>query len=130
MRAEIPEMLKRGGGAIVNTASMAGVRFAEAANAAYAAAKAGVIYMTENAAARYSRQGIRVNCVAPGLTHTAVIDKLFTPEQQKQMAAGFHLIERMVEPSEIADAVIFLASERAAMITGVMLPVAGGQQAK
>lgn len=130
MRAEIPVMIKRGGGAIVNTSSMAGVRFAEEANAAYSAAKAAVINLTEHAAARYAKQGIRVNAVAPGLTHTPVIDERFTPEQQKAMAAHFHLIERMVEPAEIADAVTFLCSQQAAMITGLMVPVCGGQNVK
>lgn len=130
MRAEIPVMIERGGGAIVNTASMAGVRFAENANAAYSAAKAGVINPSENAAARYAKQGVRVNSIAPGLTHTPVIDELFTPEQQQQMAAAIHLIERMVEPEDIAEAVTFLCSQRAAMITGVMIPICGGQNVK
>lgn len=130
LRAEIPVMVQRGGGAIVNTSSMAGVRFAAEANAAYAAAKAAVINLTENAAARYASQGIRVNVVSPGLTRTPVIAEMFTPEQQKAMAARFHLIERMVEPHEIADAVTFLCSQQAAMITGVMVPVCGGQNVK
>lgn len=129
MRAEIPIMVAQGGGAIVNTTSMAGVRIHLTANAAYSAAKAGVVSLTEYAAVAYAGQGVRVNCVAPGLVRTTIVQKLFTPEVQNQMAASTQPIGRIIEPSEIADGVVFLCSDKAAMITGETLPICGGNNA-
>jgi len=130
MRAELPEMAARGGGAIVNTSSMAGVRTSIGANAAYSAAKAGVISLSEFAANAYAEQGIRVNTIAPGLVRTKVVERLYSKTVQDQMAGQTQLIQRIIDPQEIADSVIFLCSERAAMITGVTLPVSGGSNAR
>lgn len=129
MRAEIPLMQERGGGAIVNTSSMAGWRTHLAASAAYSAAKRGVLSLTEYAAVAYAADGIRVNAIAPGLVRTAVIQKLFSPEEQTSLAASTQPIGRIIEPEEIADSVIFLCSEQSAMITGATLPVCGGNNA-
>jgi NAD(P)-dependent dehydrogenase (short-subunit alcohol dehydrogenase family) len=129
MRAELPVMAANGGGAIVNTTSMAGVRTSAGANAAYSAAKAGVISLTDYAAVHYAKDNIRVNVVAPGLVRTKVVQELYTKEVQNQMAASLQPIGRILEPEEIADAVIFLCSDRAAMITGVTVPVCGGYNA-
>ncbi len=129
MRAELPVMIAQGGGCIVNTTSMAGVRTSQGANAAYSAAKAGVISLTEHAAVLHAKDNIRVNAIAPGLVRTQVVQKLFTKEVQDQMAGSTQPIARIIEPEEIADAVIFLCSERAAMITGVTMPVSGGYNA-
>ncbi|MCD2172830.1 SDR family NAD(P)-dependent oxidoreductase [Rhizobium sp. C4] len=129
MKEELPLMVAQGGGVIVNTASMAGVRYAETANIAYSAAKAGVVHMTRYAAVAYAKHNIRVNCVSPGLVRTPAVDKHLNAEQQLALAAGSHPIARMIEPREIADAVIWLASDASAMVTGDNVCVAGGQQA-
>jgi len=126
MRAQIPAMQRRGGGAIVNTSSMAGWRTHMAANAAYSAAKRGVISLTEYAAVEFAKDNIRANAIAPGLVRTSVIQRMFTPEEQDTMAAATQSIGRIIEPDEIADSVIFLCSEQSAMITGTTMPVCGG----
>lgn len=128
MRYQLPVMRERGGGVIVNTASMAGISTTQAADMVYAGAKAGVIQMTAHAARAYGQHNIRVNCIAPGLVATPIIQQMFTPEQQIEMASD-HIIKRPVRPEEIAAAVIFLCSAEAAMITGLVLPVDGGQNA-
>ena len=129
MRAQLPVMIAQGGGAIVNTSSMAGVRTSIGANAAYSAAKAGVISLTEFAAVSHAKDKIRVNCIAPGLVRTKVVQELYTKEVQDQMAGSTQPIARIIEPEEIADSVIFLCSDRATMITGVTVPVCGGYNA-
>lgn len=126
MRAQIPAMQRRGGGAIVNTSSMAGWRTHMAANAAYSAAKRGVIALTEYAAVEFAKDNIRANAIAPGLVRTTVVQSMFTPEEQDAMAAATQSIGRIIEPEEIADSVIFLCSEQSAMITGTTMPVCGG----
>jgi NAD(P)-dependent dehydrogenase (short-subunit alcohol dehydrogenase family) len=129
MRQEIPAMRAAGGGAIVNTASMAGVSTTDAANIVYAGAKAGVIHMTAYAARLAAKDHIRVNCIAPGLVATKIVSEMFTPAQQDGMAAAHQLFGRIIQPEEIAAAVVFLCSAEAAMITGIMVPVDGGLNA-
>ena len=129
MRAQLPVMASQGGGVIVNTTSMAGVRYAPAANAAYCAAKAGVISLTEYAAVRHAADNIRVNAIAPGLVRTKIVDSMYTKAQQDEMAGATQPIGRIIEPEEVASGVIFLCSSQAAMITGATLPIAGGYNA-
>ena len=129
MRAELPVMEKQGGGTIVNTTSMAGVRSNVLSNAAYSAAKRGVISLTEFAAIEYAGKGIRVNTIAPGLVKTAIVQQIYTPEQQDEFAARDQPIGRIIDPQEIADGVIYLSSDKSAMVTGVTLPIAGGYNA-
>lgn len=129
LRRELPAMVAQGGGVIVNTASMAGVRYTDAANIAYSAAKAGVIHMTSYAAVAYAKHNIRVNAVSPGLVKTGAVEAFMTPEQQTAFAAASQPIGRIIEPREIADAVIWLCSDAAAMVTGENIHVAGGMQA-
>jgi NAD(P)-dependent dehydrogenase (short-subunit alcohol dehydrogenase family) len=126
MKHEIPVMIAAGGGAIVNTASMAGVLYAPAASPAYSAAKAGVIHLSKYAASAYAAQGVRVNSIAPGLVATPHIAAHFTLEQQAEIAGAAQLIARAVKPSEIADAVVYFCSDRSAMVTGINLEVCGG----
>lgn len=126
MRAQIPAMQRRGGGAIVNTSSMAGWRTHMAANAAYSAAKRGVIALTEYAAVEFAKDNIRANAIAPGLVRTTVVQEMFSPQEQNEMAAATQSIGRIIEPEEIADSVIFLCSPQSAMITGMTMPVCGG----
>jgi len=130
MRGEIPLMAANGGGSIVNVSSLAGLRPAMGASPAYGAAKAGVVMLTRWAAMHYAEQGVRVNCVAPGLTRTETVAALVTPERERELLGSLHAIHRFVEPSEIADAVSWLAGDDAAMVTGHVLPIDGGWAAR
>ena len=126
MKFEIPQMLKQGGGAIVNCSSIAGlVGFPNIP--AYVASKHGVIGLTKTAALEYAKQNIRVNAVCPGVIHTPMIDRFVggNVEGIKALTAG-EPIGRIGEPSEIAEAVLYLCSSRASFITGVAMPVDGG----
>lgn len=123
LKHEIAYMLPHGGGSIVNVSSLAAYVGRSDASVAYAVAKAGVIQLTRTAASTYGRQGIRINAVAPGLTATEGVRRGLTPEQQ--IPKG-HVIRRMVEPEEIAAAIVWLTSDASAMVTGQTLPVDGG----
>jgi NAD(P)-dependent dehydrogenase (short-subunit alcohol dehydrogenase family) len=126
LKYEIPAMLASGGGAIVNIASLSGVR-GEALQSPYSAAKGGVIALTKTAAAEYAQKGIRVNAVNPGGIRTrALINYFEKVPGAEEHTAGTHAMRRLGEPEEIADAVVFLCSDRASFITGHPLDVAGG----
>jgi NAD(P)-dependent dehydrogenase (short-subunit alcohol dehydrogenase family) len=126
MKYEIPQMLEQGGGAIVNCSSIAGlVGFPNLP--AYVASKHGVIGLTKTAALEYAKKNIRVNAVCPGVIHTPMVDR-FTGgnmEAMKALVAG-EPIGRIGEPSEIADAVVYLCSSRASFVTGIAMQVDGG----
>lgn len=123
---EIPEMLKGGGGAIVNTASVAGL-VGFAGIPAYCASKGGVVQLTKEIALDYAKDNIRCNAVCPGIIHTPMIDRFTSgdPEALKAMEAT-EPVGRLGKPSEIADAVIYLCSDKATFVTGVAMPVDGG----
>ena len=133
----IPEMLKSGGGAIVNTASDAGLR-GSAMLSTYCASKGGVVLLTKALAVEWARQGIRVNCVCPGVIQTPILDPFIAqaqqmfgvaPEEQWRQMGEIHPIGRVGQADEVARAVTFLASDEASFITGVALPVDGGLEA-
>ncbi|MEQ9262980.1 MAG: SDR family NAD(P)-dependent oxidoreductase [Owenweeksia sp.] len=128
MRYQIPAMLKAGGGAIVNIASILG-RVGFEGSCAYTAAKHGVIGLTENAALEYSAEGIRVNAVGPGFIRTPLLDKNLEDEQLKQLE-GLHAIGRLGKPGEVAELVLWLASEKASFVCGSYYPVDGGYLAR
>jgi len=128
MKYEVPVMLANGGGAIVNTASMAGLFCTHVASPAYSAAKAGVIHLSRYASNAYAAQGIRVNSIAPGLVATPTVVGMLDEAQQAATAADKQLIARAIKPEEIADGVVFLLSERAAMVTGINLEICGGRK--
>lgn len=128
MRYEIPAMLTRGHGAIVNMASILGsVGFANAP--AYVTAKHGVVGMTKNAALEYAAHGIRVNSVGPGFIATPMVESSLTPEATKAVAA-MHPLQRLGKAQEVAALVCFLASDEASFITGSYHLVDGGYTAQ
>jgi NAD(P)-dependent dehydrogenase (short-subunit alcohol dehydrogenase family) len=126
MKHEIPEMLRRGGGAIVNTSSGAGlIGFPGMAD--YVAAKHGVIGLTKSAALEYIGQGIRINAVCPGTARSRMVaDWMQGDEAAEKGIAALHPIGRIAEPEEIAEAVLWLASDSASFVLGVAMPVDGG----
>jgi NAD(P)-dependent dehydrogenase (short-subunit alcohol dehydrogenase family) len=128
MQHEIRLMLDGGGGAIVNTASMAGVTYSALASAAYSAAKAGVIHLSAYAAMVHAGDNIRVNAISPGLVNTAAVAGFLDDDQQRQFAAREQPIGRVIRPEEIAANVLWLCSDAAKMITGHNVCVAGGMQ--
>ena len=130
MRAEIPQMLKQGGGAIVNTASVAGL-VGIRGTAAYIASKHGVIGLTKAAALEYAESGIRINAVCPGYIHTPLTQPLFDRlEGFEDQAVARHPIGRLGEPHEIAEAVVWLSSDAASFVTGHAMTVDGGYVAQ
>ena len=125
MQPQIRHMLESGGGSIVNTASVSGVH-AVPNISVYTATKHAVIGLTKSAASEYSARGIRVNCVCPGFVLTNMTKGRFDPETEAMLAAQ-HPIGRFARPMEIAEAVVWLLSDRASFSTGSALFVDGGQ---
>src|SRR3954447_49879 len=121
-QAVIPHMKKLGGGAIVNVASVAGRRISFGGGANYTASKAGLLGFTRHAAYELAPDKIRVNAVCPGPTATAFGGGQI-PSAEKAARAKKIPLGRMVEPEDIADAVLFLASDMARMCTGIALDV-------
>ncbi|MBU6424176.1 MAG: SDR family oxidoreductase [Chloroflexota bacterium] len=130
MRAELPQMVRQSSGAIVNMASIAGiVGFTWAAP--YVASKHAIIGLTKTAAIEVSKKGVRVNAVAPGIIKTPMIDRVTKGDPQAE--AGMVELEpvgRLGTPDEIANAVLWLASDRACFVTGETLVVDGGYVAR
>jgi NAD(P)-dependent dehydrogenase (short-subunit alcohol dehydrogenase family) len=129
MKYEIPAMLKTGGGAIVNMASILGqVGFTGAP--AYVAAKHGVIGLTKNAAIEYAAQGMRVNSIGPAFIRTPMIASLEENAEALNMLVGLHPMGRLGLPEEVAELVIWLSSKRASFVTGAYYSVDGGYLAR
>lgn len=127
LKAQIRVMLESGrGGSIVNTASVAGVR-ATGAAAPYIAAKHAVIGLTRAAAQEYGRQGVRVNALVVGSTLTELMRQVLTdaPELEEDFV-GRSVQKRMADPAEVAQAAMWLCSDRASFVTGAAMPVDGG----
>ena len=128
MKYQIPEMLKQGGGVIVNMASILGhVGFATAP--AYVAAKHGVIGLTKTAAIEYAKQGIRAVTVCPAFIHTPMVDDGMPSDVLEQLASA-HPVGRLGTPEEVAELVVFLCSDSASFITGSPFLVDGGYVAQ
>jgi len=120
----IPHMIKGGGGAIVNTSSGSGLA-GDLVRAAYGVSKAAINTLTKYIATQYGKQGIRCNAVCPGGTQTPTFKASMTPELE-QMLLRHTLTTRICRPEDLANVVVFLASDDAAMITGEVIAVDGG----
>jgi len=131
MKYEIREMLKRGGGSIVNTASVAGM-IGFPGFAPYCASKGGVIQLTRTAALEYAKSGIRVNAVCPGVIRTPMVERLMDsyPEFNEPLLISYEPIGRMGKPEEIAEAVLWLSSDAASFVTGLPMAVDGAWTAQ
>jgi NAD(P)-dependent dehydrogenase (short-subunit alcohol dehydrogenase family) len=116
---------RAGRGAIVNISSIAGLQGHPASNA-YGVSKAGIAHMTKSMAVEWARRGVRVNCVAPGLTDAPMAQALFDEGIDRERLLKRIPMRRLGDADEIADSVMFLASEAASYITGVVIPVDGG----
>jgi NAD(P)-dependent dehydrogenase (short-subunit alcohol dehydrogenase family) len=129
MKYQIPLMLKQGGGSIVNTSSGAGVK-GFAGQAAYCAAKFGVVGLSKAAALDYAKSNVRVNVICPGIIETPMMDRFSggTPEGRERVIAQ-EPVGRMGKPEEIAAAVVWLCSDAAAFVVGHAMVVDGGQTA-
>ena len=130
MKYALPEMIKRGGGSVISTASIAGI-IGLKGSVAYSAAKAGVIGMTRVIAMEYGRYNIRANCICPGFIHTEMADRIaggrpYTPEQTSRLS----VFKRFGEPDEIAQTALFLASDESKFVTAQPIIVDGGWASK
>lgn len=126
----IPQMMQRGGGSIINTASIMGL-VGGSLSAVYPASKGAVVLLTKNAALDYARYNIRVNCICPGHIETPLLQRLFArePERRAQLLQRYPL-GRLGQASDIAQAALFLASEESSFVTGSALVVDGGYTAQ
>jgi NAD(P)-dependent dehydrogenase (short-subunit alcohol dehydrogenase family) len=123
MKHEIAQMVRQGGGVVVNTSSGAGIR-GVAGGASYAASKHAIIGMTRSAALDYAKQNIRVNAILPGNIETPMMDRFTSGDLQK--AIDLEPIGRLGKPEEIAEAVLWMSSDLGGFVTGSAVVVDGG----
>ena len=127
MKYEIPEMIRRGGGSIVNLASAAGIKSSPDVGPAYNASKHGIVGLSKGAALQYAPKGIRINVVCPGLIRTPLSDRtLLSDEATARAIIAKHPIGRAGEPREVTSLVLWLCSSESAFVTGAVIPVDGG----
>lgn len=126
MKAELQHMLKQGGGNIVNTASVAGLR-GFVGLPAYNASKHGVVGLTRTAALEFAMKNIRVNCVCPGVIHTPMVERMLdTSNIGEEQLVAMEPVGRMGKPEEIAEGVVWLLSDASSFVTGHPLVIDGG----
>lgn len=125
----IPEMIRRGGGSIVNIASVNGLVAFEN-EAAYDASKGGLVMLTRSMAADHAKDKVRVNCICPGITDTPMFKRTVSSYSDQEAflekARKMHPLGRLGKPEDIAHAALFLVSDESSFITGAILPVDGG----
>jgi len=130
LKYEIPQMLQQGGGAVVNTASVAGLVGFQGIPA-YVASKHGVNGLTKTAALEYAKSGIRVNSVCPGVIRTPMLERFFsTNPQVSEAMSALEPVGRLGKPEEIAEAVLWLCSDAASFVTGLPMAVDGALTAQ
>jgi NAD(P)-dependent dehydrogenase (short-subunit alcohol dehydrogenase family) len=128
-KAVLPVMIEGGGGSIINMTSSTGAHDAAANAVAYIASKGGVALLTRAMAIDHAEDNVRVNAIAPGPTDTPMLRDNLSPEDLEAFAATFPM-KRLGQPEELANAVLFLASDEASFVTGAILAVDGGQTAQ
>jgi len=126
MKYEITEMLKRGGGAIVNMGAVASLKAGPVVGSAYIASKHGIVGLSQTGAIEYAGKGIRVNVVCPAVMRTPLSDKLMSTVEGRTRVLSMHPIGRIGEPEEVSNLVLWLCSKEAAFITGAVIPIDGG----
>lgn len=125
MKYEVPEMIKAGGGTIVNMSSVAGLMGTPAA-APYGASKHGVIGLTRTAALEYAQQKIRVNAVCPAVIESPMENRLFGEPEAHKFAVSMHPLGRIGTAREVAEAVLWMCSEKSSFMTGHYMVIDGG----
>ncbi len=130
IRATIPQMLKQGGGSIINMSTVAGLKAIPFFQAhAYQAAKAGVNMLTKSVAVEYAKQGVRCNCICPAGVLTPPVQEMLKDPKAKALFENIHPMGRLGQPEEIAEAAIYFASDESRWTTGSILPIDGGVMA-
>ena len=125
MRYQLPEMVKAGSGSIVNIASILGqVGFEN--SAAYVASKHGVVGLTKSAALEYARKNVRVNSIGPGFVYSGLVNEETMGKEALSFLEQKHAVGRLGDAHEVAELILFLASDKASFITGSYYPVDGG----
>ncbi len=123
---QLPAMLKRGAGSLIFTSSIAGHTVGFPGVASYSASKSGLIGLTQSLAAEFGPKNVRVNAIVPGAVDTPLYREMNPTAEAQSFIAGLHALKRVSSPEEIAEAVLFLASEQASFMTGAALVVDGG----
>jgi NAD(P)-dependent dehydrogenase (short-subunit alcohol dehydrogenase family) len=130
MKYEIPQMLKQGGGVIVNTTATAAIK-GSPNRSAYAASKAGIIAISKSAAMEYAEHGLRINVICPSHTRSPMLEQFF--ELRPELEAAFIAsapMARIAAPEEVAEGALWLSSDASSFVTGHVLAVEGGYLAR
>ena len=126
-KAALPYMLEQGRGSIINTASFVAVMGAATSQISYTASKGGVLAMSRELGVQFARQGVRVNALCPGPVNTPLLQELFAKDPERAARRLVHIpVGRFAQPEEIANAVLFLASDESSFITASQFMVDGG----
>jgi NAD(P)-dependent dehydrogenase (short-subunit alcohol dehydrogenase family) len=126
-KAVLPYMLEQGRGSIINTASFVAVMGAATSQISYSASKGGVLSMSRELGVQFARQGVRVNALCPGPVNTPLLRELFAKDEERAQRRLVHVpMGRFAEPEEIANAVLFLASDESSFMTATTFLVDGG----